>query len=77
MHRPPGVHFRDQSIANHAFLKELICDIERIDNHLLEVVVMLLDDAFLCCRLHTILPSYLGEALVNQWADSSLRIIFT
>ena len=43
------VDFRDESSTNHGFLMELGCDMEWTDNHLLEVVVMVLDDAFLCC----------------------------
>ena len=33
--------FRDESSTNHAFLKELGCDTERIDECLLEVVVFM------------------------------------
>ena len=41
---------RNQSSTDHAFLKKLGCDRKWIDNRLLEVIVMLLDDAFLWCR---------------------------
>ena len=39
--------FRDQSSTNHAFLNELGGDIEWMNDHSLEVIVMVLDDLFL------------------------------